>query len=500
MTMITHVQMASPKKNCPTKKGGIGSYALFSFAISGWLFFFIAIVSMNPSINTNTNPAFYRKLRGDLPQKWTVEPLSKSNRRSVVISTNNDDDNNNKTALPHYDDEKIQARAEFDSIYKPSNKTMAACLLVNDDTIKLTEWIAYHYTVLPLSHLIVAIDPNSLLQDKIIKVLDLWKGRLPHLDVWTNDSWMTLNATQGWRKSIYKDPNATVKEYNHWFLNPNSVKGRFHRHNRRQQHFTIQCMREMKTLNASWVLHTDTDEFLTYNYLEDDEDEDNFDAYRKRENELLRTQHEQKIRELRKRVLPIRKKLPTPNVTIADFIAHFQIPGACFHVPGLQISAKESRLSQVSRNIPPQFDGRKFMTMRHRKYGQKSGRFTKAMIDVSKVPWELLVDEQVVTIHTPIRDVCPPNGVSGSGYDYIASVFRLHHYAGTFRAFQERQNDGRRDRLHTFHLRDVDPIGENDDVRPWLQKFVDKVGISKAIELLSPLEEAYEPRDVDAVV
>ena len=121
------------------------------------------------------------------------------------------------------------------------------------------------------------------------------------------------------------------------------------------------------------------------------------------------------------------------------------------------------------------------------------------MIDVSKVTWDLLVDEQVVTIHTPIRDVCPYNGITGSGYDYISSVFRLHHYAGTFRSFQERQNDGRRDRLQTFHLRDVEPIGENDDVRPWIKAFVNKVGISKAIELLSPLEEAYEPRDVDAV-
>ena len=91
----------------------------------------------------------------------------------------------------------MQARAEYDSIYKPTNKTMAACLLVNDDTIKLTEWIAYHYTVLPLSHLIVAIDPNSLLEDKIHAVLDLWKDRLQHLEVWTNDTWMTLNATQG---------------------------------------------------------------------------------------------------------------------------------------------------------------------------------------------------------------------------------------------------------------------------------------------------------------
>lgn len=483
-TMITHVRTTPVRKERPKK---VGSYVLFSFAISGWMLFFLAIVYLSDAPMNSTSDG-HRNLRTSIPQKWKVASIQK---KSIVVSPNGQQQ---ETLVQDYK----PSRSEFDSIYKPTNKTMAACLLVNDDTIKLTEWIAYHYTILPLSHLIVAIDPNSLLESKIKNVLSLWKDRLEHLEVWSQDTWMTLNATQGWRQSIYQSENST--DYARWFIDPNSVKGRFHRHNRRQQHFSIQCMRQLKTLNASWVLHTDTDEFLTYNYLENDEDVNNFDAYRKRESEALQEKHEERIRELRKRVLPIRQKLPDMgNVTIVDFMSHFQIPGACFHVPGLQMSAKESRLSSVTKDVPPQIDARKLMTLRHRKYGTKSGRFTKAMIDVSKVDWDLLVDDQVVTIHTPIRDVCPYNGVSGSGYDYIASVFRLHHYAGTFRSFQERQNDGRRTRLQTFHLRDVEPVGENDDVRPWIKAFVNKVGISDAIELLSPLDKAYEKRDLDTV-
>jgi hypothetical protein len=168
-------------------------------------------------------------------------------------------------------------------------------------------------------------------------------------------------------------------------------------------------------------------------------------------------------------------------------------------MPGLQISAKESRLSQVTKDVPPQIDARKLMTLRHRKYGTKSSRFTKAMIDVSKVDWDLLVDEQVVTIHNPLKAVCPRNGVSGSGYDFIASLFRLNHFAGTLPAFRERQEDHRRTRLSEFHERDVDPVGENDDVRPWIKAFVKKVGIQAAIELLSPLDRAYEKRDLETV-
>ena len=64
-----------------------------------------------------------------------------------------------------------------------TNNSMSACLLIMDDTIKLTEWIAYHYTVLPLSHLIVAIDPASVLTSEIQHILSLWENHLEYIDV-----------------------------------------------------------------------------------------------------------------------------------------------------------------------------------------------------------------------------------------------------------------------------------------------------------------------------
>jgi hypothetical protein len=488
------------------------TYAFFSLAVVGWLSLFISTFVVDP-MKTMPSPVegmiSSRKLRSEIPRKWEVATIHRDEtNRGGEGATYVEKPVQTPPKDPNYEpilwigsqdeDEGLnEAHSEINRLYKKTNKTMSACLLVMDDTIKLTEWLAYHYTVLPLSHLIVAIDPHSLLEDKIRSVLDLWKDRLEHLEIWAQDTWMTLNATAGWRRSIYV---GNTSEYESWFVKQNSVMGRFHTHNRRQQHFAVQCMRKMKQLNQSWVLHTDTDEFMQYNYLDDDEDHSNFDARRKRENPKLQEAYERDIRKLREKVLPIREKLPTiGQVTIADFLGHFKIPGSCFHMPGLQISAKESRLSQVTKDVPPQIDARKLMSLRHRKYGQKSGRFTKAMIDVSKVGWDLLVDEQVVTIHNPVRSACPYNGVSGSGYDYIAAIFRLSHFAGTFRSFHERQNDGRRKRLSEFHKRDVDPVGENDDIRPWIKVFVNKVGIQTAIELLSPLDKAYEKRDLDTV-
>jgi hypothetical protein len=498
------------------------AWFFFSLAVAVWLSFIISYVVVDPMNASlpggkhkfqDASPVQWmvspRHLRSGFPQKWEVATIHR-------YETNRTGDGDARNGRPRQippkeanyepilwteskgeDEDKKEVHSEFNLLYEKTNKTMSACLLVMDDTIKLTEWLAYHYTVLPLSHLIVAIDPHSLLEDKIRSVLDLWKDRLEHLEIWAQDTWMRLNATVGWRRSIYK---GNTTEYEGWFINQNSVKGRFHVHNRRQQHFAVQCMRKMKQLNQSWVLHTDTDEFVQYNYLGDDEDHSNFDSHRKRDNPKLQEDYERRTRKLREKVLPIREKLPTiGQVTIADFLEHLKIPDSCVHMPGLQISAKESRLSQVSKDVPPNIDARKLMSLRHRKYGRKSGRFTKAMIDVSKVSWDLLVDEQVVTIHTPVRSVCPYNGASGSGYDYIAAIFRLSHFAGTLRSFHERQNDGRRTRQSEFHKRDVDPVGESDDIRPWIKVFVNKVGIQSANELLSPLDKAYQKRDLDTV-
>ena len=140
-----------------------------------------------------------------------------------------------------------------------NNTNMSACLLVMDNTIKLTKRIAYHYTVLPLSHLIVAIDPASVLHKEIQDVLQLWKLHLAYLDVWTNDMWMTLNAMTGWPPGAY-NVNKTLLVHRLW------------KHKRRQEHFAIWRMRKLKAIHPLWVLNINTDKFLVYNYIDPDED------------------------------------------------------------------------------------------------------------------------------------------------------------------------------------------------------------------------------------
>ena len=67
----------------------------------------------------------------------------------------------------------------------PINRTnvedegISACLLVNDENPRLPEWIAYHYQILPLRALIIAIDPASRSLPNAI-ILQ-WLDELPHV-------------------------------------------------------------------------------------------------------------------------------------------------------------------------------------------------------------------------------------------------------------------------------------------------------------------------------
>jgi hypothetical protein len=76
---------------------------------------------------------------------------------------------------------------------------MNACMLIMDDTIRFVEGLAYHYTVLPLGHLVVAIDANSKRIDKILKA---WREYI-NIDTYQNDPFFTLGHYEGWGRQVW---------------------------------------------------------------------------------------------------------------------------------------------------------------------------------------------------------------------------------------------------------------------------------------------------------
>lgn len=63
-----------------------------------------------------------------------------------------------------------------------SKEGLSACLLVNDENPRLPEWLAYHYHVLPLRSIIVAVDPASRHQPD--EILGRWPQMGMEVDVW----------------------------------------------------------------------------------------------------------------------------------------------------------------------------------------------------------------------------------------------------------------------------------------------------------------------------
>ena len=73
---------------------------------------------------------------------------------------------------------------------------LSACLLVNDENPRLPEWLAYHYHILPLRSLIVAVDPASRSSPK--SILDRYNNSLMmDVTIWNDDDYLPMKDGYG---------------------------------------------------------------------------------------------------------------------------------------------------------------------------------------------------------------------------------------------------------------------------------------------------------------
>eukprot|EP00545_Synedropsis_sp_CCMP1620_P009832 CAMPEP_0119027256 /NCGR_PEP_ID=MMETSP1176-20130426/36799_1 /TAXON_ID=265551 /ORGANISM="Synedropsis recta cf, Strain CCMP1620" /LENGTH=374 /DNA_ID=CAMNT_0006983135 /DNA_START=38 /DNA_END=1158 /DNA_ORIENTATION=- len=196
-----------------------------------------------------------------------------------------------------------------------TNNTMAACLFIMDDTIRLMEWLAYHMTVLPLGHLVVAVDPKSHKSEQILEILDHYR-QFFRIDAYTNDTWLTLEKDDGWGRQVYGPKG----NYRHWFLDKEGDTFKAQAHKRRQNFFFSFCLQSLYNAGTkSWTILIDSDEFLVFNYRhQESENSSIYDA----ETKIITKDH---LDQARERILPIRDKLPQlhEEVTMADFLQDY---------------------------------------------------------------------------------------------------------------------------------------------------------------------------------
>lgn len=417
---------------------------------------------------------------------------------------------------------------------------LAACLLVNDENLRLGEWIAYHYQVLPLRHLIVAVDPAS--ETSPAGILSRW-----------NSSDLGMDVTI-WGEGDFQPPGRNFTQRN------------MKNHHDRQNRFVVRCMKEFKQRGQSWVLLIDVDEYIIFNSIQDDDprvllrdDAAHLDRgalagcppgipslrqirikgtgitegliygdAEKRNGTKIeieavekgnRTNHLERITVVEakdgkrycldqeralwprgptvKEALAARRRLPSVGggVTIFDVLRWETAPersgelGACLAMPrllyGAASVANETNLTQ-SDAAPEGFDSSKFVTLNSRRHARK-GRFemnkwAKTIIDVSRIPMEAF-PEKAFNIHQPLIYYCrrdlPPR--------YVTSLFRVNHYLDSWQAYSYRNDwrSKRKCRECYDELSSGADVGYDNDICPWLKDFVRSVGHSRASSLLA---------------
>lgn len=158
---------------------------------------------------------FYLCIRVVLDEKSFNSSFHAS--RALGISRNDDDAALLAKITPQYKEEEH----------------VSACLLIRDDNHFLIEWIAYHYHVAKLRHLVITIDPNSLTSPTRI------------LNRWSN-----LMTIEEWNQSHY-----VPHDFESHFVNVSSgLSYRMKQHRARQQLFNLECLKHLKLLNKGWTM------------------------------------------------------------------------------------------------------------------------------------------------------------------------------------------------------------------------------------------------------
>eukprot|EP00588_Corethron_pennatum_P000130 CAMPEP_0194298508 /NCGR_PEP_ID=MMETSP0169-20130528/60200_1 /TAXON_ID=218684 /ORGANISM="Corethron pennatum, Strain L29A3" /LENGTH=690 /DNA_ID=CAMNT_0039048503 /DNA_START=1307 /DNA_END=3380 /DNA_ORIENTATION=+ len=391
---------------------------------------------------------------------------------------------------------------KINSIEGIVQETSSACILVCDDNHFLIEWIAYHYFAVDLRYLIVTRDPRCRTSPD--HILDRWRDKLT-IEYWNDSRFLEI------------DGDKTVLET----------------HRARQSQFYIECLRTLKRKNQSWVLLTDTDEFVTINP-------------KKSFGTNLFSKSEEKNKSL---LFPKMERLPSISEpgSVMTFLKNVIVPdkniglkGPCLPIYRKQFSARESSKEEVEQGLSDSllgkasFDYMAFLTLRWRKWGAvPEGVFKtmlgkecftrrhiipgKVVIDLSrireqdlyhtvsdrknKIPGKVAIDlsrirEQDLYYtgirgnpHRPVESICP------DGTQYIEAKkagLIIHHYLGTEEQYNYRSTDSRGEGYRMAHYRQIhSKLGflENDHLKPWLEGFVWLVGENEASRLLRDVGE-----------
>ena len=368
------------------------------------------------------------------------------------------------------------------NINHATDQEASACLIIKDDNPRLIEWLAYHYQVLPLRTLILTADPLSRTSPK--EVLDRWRNNVKDLEIIVWDEYdFDFNGT-----SIITPDN---KDSDLFTLAEQALVAR-------QRSFYSSCAIHLKKMKKSWVFIVDVDEYVAFNKAHHDDPSKTEEL----ENHLNALPEIKRSRQRKHRwrthfeenLLRLRRNLPEiGQETVMEYIHRIRedpfspfVTSTNYVMPRLFFSSKEP--SRLETSMPPSvrtsFDPLKFDTLRYFRHAEKGSfkwnRYGKSMLDVSRIPFEHL--RPVIHEHLGVGYTDDYDSVF-----YSQSLFRVNHYLGSWDAYS-REGDDRRNR-NDYRGKARINEGTTFDMQPWLEAFVQNVGIDRALKLLEGIGE-----------
>ena len=350
--------------------------------------------------------------------------------------------------------------------------------MFKNDNHLLSEWIAYHYTILPLRHLVIGTDVDNTQDPR--HVLKEWTG-LP-LEV------RILNASQ------FVDPQPQPQELSQ----RNKVSAAtvaHHEFANRQKGFLRHCTQllrrsELWTGPVTWTTYIDSDEFVTWNP---------WDASEPALSKLEQQQQQQQLPFVQKRK-QLLSQSQRSRATVLEFLhehgdALFWENGnrtICYTLPRLRFGALENHTCPVEDappvlphkttiSLPQQHLG----TLRFLQHAAKDdfsrNKFGKVIMDVSQLSDHVTQHQQPRNIHRPWIEYCGP-----AAKPLRISLLRLNHYLGSWERYSGRSKDDRRSRDYWEQMASLQG-GQacGDTTHHWLAQFVEQVGHERASAILN---------------
>lgn len=335
----------------------------------------------------------------------------------------------------------------------------SACLVIMDDNHFLIEWLAYHFHVLPLKRLIYVQDPHS--RTDSTSIFARWSGRI-EIARWYDEQFLPKHI-----RKKYQAGNVT--------------DAALHRY--RQKFFFAPCLREFHLQNSTWVMLTDTDEFIRPN-----------------------------TRAMNAKMPPVSKSGAISRFLQSQLRANRVVSGArdaskkCLYIPRFQIAAKEidtvnTTVKSIDTTLGKGYESEKFLTLRWRYHNGNEivlGAHNldgKNIIDVSRIDIDD-IPNQIYNVHHVLPEYCPTSN-GGKRVEDRDSWLLINHYLGSYEQFSFRQDP--RDKIKGRPKRNYEQwstIGQNppptivdEDITPWLLGFIRSVGPIEARRLLKYVGE-----------